>query len=131
MKLYIGAPMGEIPDSANKLAQKIMLPIKQDEKYKIVAPVFEPNEKFIDYSQNSCCGFIHVVKVVDEFDVLRHKTKMHVSGVNAVFSIIPHVEERHIVTFKNRFVLPGSYKFDIVHEEKEIIFSGEINVIYC
>lgn len=131
MKLYIGAPLGEIPESAHKLAKQIMLPIKQSEKYSSVTPVFEPEERRIDYSRESCCGFIHIVHVVDEFLVLRNCTQMVVYFENNVFSFKPAVEERHIVIFKNRFMFPGIYRFDIVHEENEIIFSGEINVNNC
>lgn len=129
MKLFIGAPAGEMPESAIRLSKKIMLPIKQDNSYSSVCPVFEPEAQETIYEPEVALGFCHTTRVVDEFNILKNSTQMLINFNNQKVWEKPLIQEQHLVIFKNRFNLPGKYVFDIVHSGSSILFSGEINVI--
>ena len=128
MKLVVCAPPGEIPDEAQKLSKQLGLPIKTDASYLFVDVISLPEEKKIIYTETSTVGHLHSVKVIDEFRVLRNSIIMAISGP-AETIVKPVLSERHMSIFHNRFYAPGLYKFDIVANGKDVLFSGEINVI--
>lgn len=128
MKLVVCAPPGEIPDEAQKLSKQLGLPIKTDASYSFVDVIALPEEKKISYKEISIVGHLHSVKVVDEFQVVRNSIIMAISGPTQNM-VKPVLSERHMSIFHNRFYAPGFYKFDIVMNGRDILFSGEINVI--
>ena len=128
MKLVVCAPSGEIPDEAQKLSKQLGLPIKTDSSYLFVDVIALPEEKKIIYEETSTMGHLHCVKAIDEFQVLRNNITMAINGPTEAI-VKPVLSERHMSIFHNRFYKLGFYKFDIVTNRREILFSGEINVV--
>lgn len=129
MKLYIGAPVGELSTDALKLASTTMLPIRQDARFTQPLPVFEPELSSVEFLETVTAGFIHAVRVVDEFRVLKNSTHMIVRNAGSSRKVNPRLAERHLLMFQNRFTETGVYEFDIVHDQEGIIFGGQINVV--
>lgn len=128
MKLVICAPPGAISDATQKLARKLGLPIKTDDSVLSAQVSAFPEKKYISYDDSVTIGHIHAIKAVNEFLIMRGNASMRIkSPENKI--VTPVVSERHMAIFHNRFYIPGVHVFDIVLNEKEILFSGEIDVV--
>ena len=128
MKLVICAPSGPISDATQKLAKQIGLPIKSDDSISSARVVAVPENKYINCDSSVVVGHLHATKVVNEFEIMRGNTSMKIRGAEEK-TVSPVISERHMAIFHNRFYIPGMYVFDIVLNEKEILFSGEIDVV--
>ena len=129
MKLFIGVPLGEIPEEAYRLAKQIQLSIKSDESYSSVGVYSQPEVSDIYYSDSVVESHLHSVRVVHEFSVIKNQIVMSLIDTNGKKSLVcPVMQERHMAIFHNRFESSGTYAFDIVLHES-VLFSGEINVI--
>lgn len=128
MKLVICAPSGPISDATKKLAQKLGLPIKTDDSVLSTQVHAVPEKKYVSYDDSVIAGHIHATKAINEFSIMRGNASMKINGPEDK-TVAPIVSERHMAIFHNRFYIPGMYVFDIVLNDKEILFSGEINVV--